>query len=104
MAKKAKEQEPSVTLLDKLRHLYLNLKVTTTYIRSGGARNVRGILPIITYTGTVARNCERVTFSNFRYERIGMSLAEVYEVYERDGESVSVCKRPNRATTCISWL
>lgn len=62
MAKKAKEQEPSVTLLDKLRHLYLNLKVTTTYIRSGGARNVRDILPIIAYTGTVARNCERGNF------------------------------------------
>ena len=94
MAKKAKEQEPSVTLLDKLRHLYLNLKVTTTYIRSGGARNVWGLLPIIAYTGTVARNCERGT----------LSLAEVYEVYERGGESVSVCKRPNRATRCISWL
>ena len=79
MARKAKEQEPSVTLLDKLRHLYLNLKVTTTYIRSGGAGNVRGILPIIAYTGTVAQNCE--TFPSFRYERIEMSLAEVYEAY-----------------------
>ena len=84
---------------------YKNTSATTTYIRSGGARNVRGYTTYnCLYGDGRPKLWKGYLFQASGMKGVGMSLAEVYEVYERGGESVSVCKRPNRATRCISWL
>ena len=64
----------------------------------------RGVLPIMAYTRKLRPNCKRGTFSRLQvYERVRISIAEVYE---RVGKSVPIrsVKGPKRANRMILWL
>ena len=56
------------------------------------------------YTGKLRPNCEKGTFSRVQvYERVGISIVEVYERVEKSGSFRSV-KVPKRADRRILWL
>ena len=64
----------------------------------------RGVPPVMAYTGKLRPNCEKGTFSRVQvYERVGISIVEVYERVEKSVSFRSV-KRPKRANRRILWL
>ena len=66
--------------------------------------NPGGVPPIMAYAGKLRPNCERGTFSRPQvYERVRISIVEVYERVEKSG-SFRFVKEPKRANRRISWL
>ena len=64
----------------------------------------RGILPIMADTGKLRPNCERGIFSRLQvYERVRISIVEVYERVEKSVSFWSV-KGPKRVNRRILWL
>ena len=64
----------------------------------------RGLPLIMTYTGRLRPNCERGTFSRPQvYERVRISIVEVYERVEKSVSFWSV-KGPKRVNRRILWL
>ena len=64
----------------------------------------RGVPPIMASTGKLRPNCKRGTSSRFQvYERVRISVVEVYERVEKSVSFRSV-KGPKRANRRILWL
>ena len=64
----------------------------------------RGVPPVMAYTGKLRPNCEKGTFSRVQvYERVGISIVEVYERVEKSVSFRSV-KGPKRADRRILSL
>ena len=80
--------------------LIVSLIARRASINLGG----EGVPPIMAYTKKLRPNCETGTFSRLQvYERVGISIVEVYERVEKSGSFRSV-KGPKRANRRISWL
>ena len=80
--------------------LIVSLIARRASINLGGG----GVPPIMAYTKKLRPNCETGTFSRLQmYERVRISIVEVYERVEKSG-SFRFVKEPKRANRRISWL